>query len=58
MQDVRASERHGSGKTMSDGLLVVREDLNTYDEVKVSSERDRYVRVKIGKLQSLQEKLK
>lgn len=58
MQDVQASEMHGSGKTMSNGLFIMREDLDTYEEAKASPERDRWVLSWIGELQSLQKKSK
>lgn len=41
MLDVRAPKRHGSGKTMYDGLLAMREDLDTYKETEMSPGRDR-----------------
>lgn len=40
MQDVQASKRHGSGKTVLDGLVVAREDPDTYEEAETSPGRD------------------
>ena len=38
IRDVRVSKSHDSRETMSDGLFVAREDLDTYEEVEVSLE--------------------
>ena len=38
MQNVRASESHGFGKIMSDGLFAIIKDLDIYKEAKTSLE--------------------
>ena len=52
MRNVRQSERNGSKEIVSYTLVVVRGDPETYEEIKISQGKDRWVQGMSEELQS------
>lgn len=53
MWDMQVPERHASREIVLDDLVVVRQNLDTYEVAEMSLGRDRWVLSHTGELQSL-----